>query len=314
MAKTKQEKRTFILIRLEELSYLPEDKTQMTEEQIEIYRQIMSYNFDYWETVKKKHGWSHLPKTFEEKETNRKNSEKRCSIRRYLRNRNLLPPYGDELNDDQQILENQIKNNDFVFYDKMVKENRKKRTTPKYKTPLEVKEKGHKMKDLEGYTVSSLPKYVLLSLRRVQVLPPLNSDLDDNHKKIIDDVENNWFGKTKSHFLHKYLHLSTPEGRLLHRVYKSHQDFGFNFNLTHEDLIIPKYCPLLNIKLSTDPKDKNKPNYYTVDRIDSSKGLVKGNIQILSMRANKMKNKATENELLQFAVNALKMFENGVQN
>jgi hypothetical protein len=64
----------------------------------------------------------------------------------------------------------------------------------------------------------------------------------------------------------------------------------------------------LGLELSTDPKDKDLPNYYTGDRIDSSKGLVKGNLQVISMRANKMKNKATENELLQFATNALKLF------
>jgi hypothetical protein len=120
-------------------------------------------------------------------------------------------------------------------------------------------------------------------------------------------------GKEKSFFIKKYLHLSTPVGRLYYRLYKSHQEFGFNFNLTHSDIIIPKYCPLLNIKLSTDPKDKDEPFYYTGDRIDSSKGLVKGNIQVISMRANKMKNKATENELLQFATNALKLFNGDVQ-
>lgn len=309
--KTTTKKRYFILKRLRELSYLPEDKSQMTEEQIEIYKQIKSNDFKYWEMVKKKHGWT-TTTTHEDKEVIRKNSEKRAKVRSYLRKKGILPQYGEELNETQQVLMNQIDNNDFTFYDNMVKENIKKHTTPKYELPLRVKKDNIKLKDVEGYSAISLPKFVLSSLRRLEVLPSLGSDLNDEHKKIIDDVKTNWFGKPKSYFLKKYLHLSTPRGRLLHRMYTSHLDFGFNFNLTHDDIIIPKYCPLLGIELSTNPEDKNQPNYYTADRIDSSKGLVKGNIQVISMRANKMKNKATENELLQFATNALKMFQNGL--
>jgi len=306
-------KRNFILKRLIELSYLPEDETQMTEGQIEIHKQIMSDNFEYWEMVKKKHGWATTSfSPYEDKEVIRKNAEKRGNVRSYLRRKGILPQYGEELNGEQQVLMNQIDNNDFTFYDNMVKENIKKHTTPKYVLPLRVTRDNIELKNVEGYTTASLPKFVLSSLRRLEVLPSLDSDLNDEHKKIIDDVKTNWFGKPKSYFLTKYLHLSTPRGRLLHRMYKSHLDFGFNFNLTHDDIIIPKYCPLLGIELSTNPEEMNQPNYYTADRIDSSKGLVKGNLQVISMRANKMKSKATENELLQFATNALKMFENGL--
>jgi hypothetical protein len=305
-----RKKRKFILKRLAELNYLPEDVNQMNQEQNEIYQQIWSGNFDYWETVKGNHGWTTKEWKEEDKETIRKNSGKRSNVRTYLRRKGILPPYGEELNEEQQILMNQIDNNDFTFYDNMVNENIKKHTTPKYKLPVLDRKKD--IRNLEGHTSNSIPKYVLSALRRLQVLPPLTSDLNDEHKRIIDDVNHNWFGKKKNFFLHKYLHLSTPEGRLLHRLYKSHQDFGFNFNLKHEDINIPKYCPLLNIELSTNPEDKDKPNYYTADRIDPSKGLVKGNVQVISMRANKMKNKATELELLQFATNALKMFENGI--
>lgn len=306
-------KRNNILKRLRELSYLPKDESQMTEEQIEIHKQIISNNFEYWEMIKKKHGWIRISYTpHDDKEVIRKNAENRYKVRNYLRRMGILPQYGEELNEYQQILMNQIDNNDFTFYDNMVKENIKKYSRSRHELPLIVKRDNIKLKDVEGYTTTSLPKIVLSSLRRLEVLPPLDSDLNDEHNEIIDDVKTNWFGKPKSYFLKKYLHLSTPRGRLLHRMYKSHLDFGFNFNLTHDDIIIPKYCPLLGFELSTNPEDMNQPNYYTADRIDSSKGLVKGNIQIISMRANKMKNKATENELLQFAINALKMFENGL--
>ena len=127
---------------------------------------------------------------------------------------------------------------------------------------------------------------------------------------IMEDVNENWLGKPKKHFIIKYLEHPTPEGRLLYRMYHSHLKYGFNFNLTIEDIVIPEKCPILEIPLSTNPNDYKEQNYYTVDRIDSSKGLVKGNIQVISMLANRMKSKATESELLAFATNGFKILNN----
>ena len=150
---------------------------------------------------------------------------------------------------------------------------------------------------------------VLHRLRMVQILPKADEPLNEQQQAIVDDVRENWEGKTKNHFLKKYLHLSTAEGRLFYRLYKAHREFGFNFNLTVDDIVIPEYCPYLNIKLSTDPNDMHKDNYYTGDRIDSSKGYVKGNLQVVSLLANRMKNKATEEQLLKFAVNGLNLIK-----
>lgn len=291
----KRKKRRFVIKRLKDLSILPADESLMTEEQIDIFNQVRNYDFTFWEKIKIDNGWGNSP--IKNKENNSL-PKKRRKVREYLRKYNVLPPYNHEVNEEQQLILNQINNNDFSYFEK-------------FKLELEIgKQKYSKERQSETYKSNQEPKLVKHRLRMLQILPSIEEELNDTHNEILSDIDNNWLGKEKSHFIKKYLHLSTPVGRLYYRLYKSHQDFGFNFNLTHSDIIIPEYCPLLNIKLSTDPNDKDKPNYYTGDRIDSSKGLVKGNIQVISLRANKMKSKATESELLQFATNALKLFTN----
>lgn len=78
---------------------------------------------------------------------------------------------------------------------------------------------------------------------------------------------------------------------------------GHDFNIEKSDIIIPEYCPYLEMKIT--PTEFNVDSCPSIDRIDSSKGYVKGNIQIISYKANKMKSNASEEELKTFARNIL---------
>lgn len=77
---------------------------------------------------------------------------------------------------------------------------------------------------------------------------------------------------------------------------------GFEHNITIEDIIIPKNCPLLGIPLFAG-KESVCPNSPTLDRIDSSKGYVKGNVWVISYKANTIKSNATLEELEAIAAN-----------
>jgi hypothetical protein len=72
---------------------------------------------------------------------------------------------------------------------------------------------------------------------------------------------------------------------------------GLDFNLTIDDIYIPEYCPILNVKLELNEKQGGGDTSPALDRIDSSKGYVKGNIQVISSKANRIKTNATTEEI-----------------
>lgn len=70
---------------------------------------------------------------------------------------------------------------------------------------------------------------------------------------------------------------------------------GLEFNLELCDVVIPRYCPILGIPLYT--SKLNADCSPSIDRIDNSKGYTKNNINIISTRANRIKNDSTFDEI-----------------
>ncbi len=69
------------------------------------------------------------------------------------------------------------------------------------------------------------------------------------------------------------------------------------FSLTPEDIPeIPTHCPILGIELFHGVKNQT-PNSPSLDRIVPALGYVVGNIQVISQRANVIKNDATVEEV-----------------
>lgn len=71
---------------------------------------------------------------------------------------------------------------------------------------------------------------------------------------------------------------------------------GLDFDLDEDDLLLPGVCPVLGIPLALG-LPATHPNSVHVDRLDPNQGYVKGNVQIISGRANYLKKDATLEEM-----------------
>jgi hypothetical protein len=74
---------------------------------------------------------------------------------------------------------------------------------------------------------------------------------------------------------------------------KRAQRFGLPFGIEPEDVLVPDVCPVLGIPLDSTSRD----NTPSLDRIVPASGYVRGNIQVISFRANRIKSDATAPEL-----------------
>lgn len=88
------------------------------------------------------------------------------------------------------------------------------------------------------------------------------------------------------------------EKGILARIKSRAKKNNIPFNLTLDDIVIPEVCPVLNIPLI---KNHGHSGYFidspSVDRIIPELGYTKGNIRVISNRANLLKNNATVEEL-----------------
>lgn len=85
--------------------------------------------------------------------------------------------------------------------------------------------------------------------------------------------------------------------KLLYKNIKSRcKRTGREFSIELEDIVIPEKCPVFGFELKREDK-QTWMSAPSVDRIDSSKGYIKGNVTVVSRRANILKRDATVEEL-----------------
>lgn len=72
---------------------------------------------------------------------------------------------------------------------------------------------------------------------------------------------------------------------------------GLAFDIDESDISVPEFCPLLGTKLNSTAGGLVDCS-PSIDRKNSTLGYVKGNVWIISYRANVLKNNSTADELI----------------
>lgn len=91
------------------------------------------------------------------------------------------------------------------------------------------------------------------------------------------------------------------DARLAHRYRPNSVPKEFDIDVDYLKQIDTDICPILGIPIrwyAGSGTGKHHPNSKSLDRIDSSQGYIKGNVQIISWRANDLKSNATLEELI----------------
>ena len=70
---------------------------------------------------------------------------------------------------------------------------------------------------------------------------------------------------------------------------------GLPCTISYKDIFIPEVCPVFNTPLEWDGKRDDVPS---LDRLDSELGYVKGNVRVISGRANRLKADMTKADIL----------------
>lgn len=93
-------------------------------------------------------------------------------------------------------------------------------------------------------------------------------------------------------------HHSDPRRRLLAQARYRAKRKHIPFDLVPADLFVPTHCPVLGTHLDF---SGDRSTYPSLDRIRPERGYIRGNVWVISARANSMKWDATMEELLTFS-------------
>lgn len=88
----------------------------------------------------------------------------------------------------------------------------------------------------------------------------------------------------------------SKEQKLLYGAKERAKQYGVPFNIDASDIVIPEFCPALGVKL-VHGKGKICANSPTLDRRVPELGYVKGNVAVISQKANTIKSNATAEEV-----------------
>lgn len=113
-----------------------------------------------------------------------------------------------------------------------------------------------------------------------------------------------WYRENKEHSrkTKKLWEDRNPERQMLFRARKRAVKRGLPFNITLDDIQIPKVCPVIGIPIEKSRNAKGPSmNSPSLDRVIPELGYVRGNVIIVSHLVNSVKNMCTPEQLKKIA-------------
>jgi len=144
----------------------------------------------------------------------------------------------------------------------------------------------HKNKSTsDGYAAVCKPCFKIFSSSYKQNNKQAVSEYNKQYRAThLDTLREKGRAATKSGWHNPKLH---PQ-MLLILVRSRAKKYDIPFNLTVDDIVIPSHCPILDIPLIPG-KGKLHDGSPTVDKINPQLGYVKGNVRVISFKANRLK-------------------------
>jgi hypothetical protein len=135
----------------------------------------------------------------------------------------------------------------------------------------------------------------------------------DNKEKVLEDVKKyREANRPKIQEKGREYYRRKLKNRLLNAARARSRTYGYEFDLTEKDIVLPKYCPLLGIEMFvTESRKGSKHSSFSLDRIDSSRGYTKDNVWVISHKANSMKSDSNYEDFKKMADNWKQFHENG---
>lgn len=114
-------------------------------------------------------------------------------------------------------------------------------------------------------------------------------------KKTMRDGRHSWCRECFSTYYKTWDNVNFLRRRLLSIKYRA-KKHGRPFSITIADVVIPTVCPILGIPLRKQVGQHPRPDSPSLDCVIPALGYVPGNVQVISYRANCIKNDGTAEE------------------
>lgn len=124
---------------------------------------------------------------------------------------------------------------------------------------------------------------------RIEVSAKLRNSNREEYNKYCREKKKEHYSKEKR----RTNYVNKRNSEMFYAAKNRAKKHKISFTITLDDIIIPDVCPVFNVPLNMN----DRLFAPSLDRIDNNLGYVKGNVKVISAKANRLKNNGTVDEL-----------------